>query len=924
MRKNVLKSSFLTINLFFLILSLHAQTWAPKTSGQSGGLYDVSFTSENNGWIVGNGGVITNTTDGGTTWSAQTSGTTQALRGVQFLNDNEGWIVGQEGTILHTNNGGSNWITQTSPTTSVLYSVHLTSVNKGCAVGGFTSTTALGTIITTDDGGSTWIDRSPSGKPVFYSVYFSSANKGWAVGASGIIMNTTDGGINWTTQNSGVTLLLRGVHFIDDNNGWVVGNTGTILHTTDGGVTWTAQTSGVTSTLNAVHFVNANKGWLFCNDGLNGVILTTTNGGQTWSAQSFPSMTWLTNGYFLNENLGFAVGNWGTLYKYTAPLCAPTSSTETISACTSYTWHGTTYTASNNTATWTGTNAAGCDSTVTLNLTIKQPSTSSATASACVSFSWNGNNYTSSGTYTWTGINAVGCDSVVTLNLTIKQTTSSAINQTAIESYYWHGQTYTTSGIYTWTGTNAAGCDSIVTLNLTINPINNISNVCPYMGTNQTLTYTASVSGASSYTWNLPSNTQLVSGQGTRSVEIKILNGFVNVNNKQLKVTPAGGSTQIIYLLAQAPVTPAVITASSGNISNVIGTNTAITYTIPKAYAAVSYIWSAQNGTTNITSINGSGVNDTSVAVTFTSGFTTSAITVQSVNDCGVSQARSLTITRDNPSVPGLISGPANVCEYIGEGAQTATYSVAAVSNVNSYTWMIPSGATSVSGQGTNAISFKYPSSFTSGSISVVATNGCGTSGSRSFSVNKLSAAMPSAIDVINIGACPSRTYSYTLVSMPLNATSVQWTIPAGGTIVSGQGTTSITVSYTGGIINGEVKARSINNCSVSSYRSVSVKLTACPAPGFATNKNTGALTSDNFGVTVYPNPTHTSFNLRVIGADSKELKVRVMDVQGRMIKSLIVLPHTTMNIGNDLKAGVYMLETRQGEEVKMVRVVKL
>jgi hypothetical protein len=141
---------------------------------------------------------------------------------------------------------------------------------------------------------------------------------------------------------------------------------------------------------------------------------------------------------------------------------------------------------------------------------------------------------------------------------------------------------------------------------------------------------------------------------------------------------------------------------------------------------------------------------------------------------------------------------------------------------------------------------------------------------------------------------------------------------------VSGQGTTSITVSYTGGIINGEVKARSINNCSVSSYRSVSVKLTACPAPGFATNKNTGALTSDNFGVTVYPNPTHTSFNLRVIGADSKELKVRVMDVQGRMIKSLIVLPHTTMNIGNDLKAGVYMLETRQGEEVKMVRVVKL
>ena len=44
--------------------------------------------------------------------------------------------------------------------------------------------------------------------------------------------------------------------------------------------------------------------------------------------------------------------------------------TETIAACGSYEWYGTIYTESNNTATWTGTNAAGCDSIVTLNLTI--------------------------------------------------------------------------------------------------------------------------------------------------------------------------------------------------------------------------------------------------------------------------------------------------------------------------------------------------------------------------------------------------------------------------------------------------------------------------------------------------------------------------------------------------------------------------
>ena len=45
--------------------------------------------------------------------------------------------------------------------------------------------------------------------------------------------------------------------------------------------------------------------------------------------------------------------------------------TDVITACDSYTWiDGITYTASNNTATYTLTNINGCDSVVTLDLTI--------------------------------------------------------------------------------------------------------------------------------------------------------------------------------------------------------------------------------------------------------------------------------------------------------------------------------------------------------------------------------------------------------------------------------------------------------------------------------------------------------------------------------------------------------------------------
>ena len=159
-------------------------------------------------------------------------------------------------------------------------------------------------------------------------------------------------------------------------------------------------------------------------------------------------------------------------YNYNTSSCQPTSSTETISSCGSYTWHGNTYTASNNTATWTGVNAGGCDSVVTLNLTIKAATSSTTTITTdcnVSSYLWNGVDYTASGTYTWTGVNAEGCDSIATLQLTSRSANSSSSSITATDSYSWNNQTYTTSGVYTYASLNAAGCDSVATLNLTIN-----------------------------------------------------------------------------------------------------------------------------------------------------------------------------------------------------------------------------------------------------------------------------------------------------------------------------------------------------------------------------------------------------------------------------------------------------------------------
>ena len=150
-----------------------------------------------------------------------------------------------------------------------------------------------------------------------------------------------------------------------------------------------------------------------------------------------------------------------------------TTGTDVISACDSYTWiDGNTYTSSNNTATHTLTSVAGCDSVVTLNLTINSLATGTATITACDSYTWiDGNTYTeNNNTATLTLARPVGCDSIVTLNLTILESSTGVDVQAACDSYTWiDGNTYTSSNnTATHTLVNAVGCDSIVTLNLTI------------------------------------------------------------------------------------------------------------------------------------------------------------------------------------------------------------------------------------------------------------------------------------------------------------------------------------------------------------------------------------------------------------------------------------------------------------------------
>ena len=150
----------------------------------------------------------------------------------------------------------------------------------------------------------------------------------------------------------------------------------------------------------------------------------------------------------------------------------PTSSEFDYTACDSYVWNGTTYDQSGD-FQQTFINANGCDSVVTLHLTINHSSTGIDEQTACDSYEWiDGVTYTeSTDVPTFTLSNAEGCDSVVTLHLTINHSNTGIDEQTACDSYEWiDGVTYTEStDAPTFTLTNVNGCDSVVTLHLTIN-----------------------------------------------------------------------------------------------------------------------------------------------------------------------------------------------------------------------------------------------------------------------------------------------------------------------------------------------------------------------------------------------------------------------------------------------------------------------
>ena len=119
--------------------------------------------------------------------------------------------------------------------------------------------------------------------------------------------------------------------------------------------------------------------------------------------------------------------------------------------------------------------AAGCDSIITINLTINPPYINTQSNSICDSDSilWRGSYYSAPGLFNDTLTTTGGCDSILQLDLTVNSSYIIIEINTACngDSLLWHNSYYSTTGIYYDSLNTINGCDSIYELNLNITPV---------------------------------------------------------------------------------------------------------------------------------------------------------------------------------------------------------------------------------------------------------------------------------------------------------------------------------------------------------------------------------------------------------------------------------------------------------------------
>jgi hypothetical protein len=417
----------------------------------------------------------------------------------------------------------------------------------------------------------------------------------------------------------------------------------------------------------------------------------------------------------------------------------------------------------------------------------------------------------------------------------------------------------------------------------------------------QTITYSiAPIANASSYTWSVfgISSSNIVSGQGTRTITVSFSSGFVAAYIGVRAINCAGASpvrtTFAIGFLSTIPVFVGTTNPSGG-----ICGGGSRTYEIQRIANATSYRWSAPSGTTITTSTGQSGnplTVDSSirrVTVIYPGNFVSGNVSVFASNPCGNSSTASIGITAA-PVPPAAISGPINgVCRKTG-----IVYSVSPVQGATSYVWSVPAGVSIVGSTTGSSITVNFGNSFSgSGNISVRSRNNCGNSNATSLAITSR-LAQPSSISG-STSVCKSNgSVTYTIPSVP-EATSYTWTASNGASFVGASNLTSVKVNFKTSNKSSVLLTVTANNaCGASVSRTLTVSVnTACRTieGEESQDQEISQVPNEAIAFRLYPNPARSQlfFDFSVQKQGIHHFKM--FDMMGK----LVLWETTELEIGN-------------------------
>ncbi|HEX5003268.1 MAG TPA: T9SS type A sorting domain-containing protein [Bacteroidia bacterium] len=404
----------------------YGNSWSPSTLNDD--LYVYQLTFHNNYAFAATYNGVFRSADFGMTWT-ETSGGLLNTRVNHLVKDDSVLIAGfglYYGGLHTSSDSGATWnhvnnAFAYSPVSSLLVSDTLVFAGVSAVSNG-----TPGGIYRSGDHGTTWVS-SDAGIPTYHKAIASVVDNGnylFAAGVHGNVYRSPDNGATWNlvlnTLPPGVnissavvsdtTVLLHtsaGLMMSTDNGTtWVPSGTGTFTGqiyglfvsgntiyvqttlgglneyiSTDNGLTWTTNTTFPNAAMKAI----ASSGSTIFRGTLLGLYRSVDNGA-SWSLQN-AGLPDIATSLLIDDSTLYAGLDGSGVYKNSNLFCSNSTQTISPASCDSYTSPSGHYTwTTSGTYTDTIPNATGCDSIITINLTILPSPVVAITASGPTTF----------------------------------------------------------------------------------------------------------------------------------------------------------------------------------------------------------------------------------------------------------------------------------------------------------------------------------------------------------------------------------------------------------------------------------------------------------------------------------------------------------------------------------------------------------